>query len=538
LAGPALTSADAGQAGLARPSGLPWPSGVNGKSNENYSFSAWRGGRKLDVRTIFFGITSWTHLASSAGSLSTAVNGGSGRLVVALGMLPTSHAGQLSQCASGLFDPQIRAVANGMLTNGAQAAADNGRPVVVRLGWEANNEGSYPWAATGDGRSWTACFKRWVDILNPVIDPATAPPKRKRNFLIVWNMANRGTITYPIDNLWPGGGYVDIVGSQFYDRCPPLPAGDRYAFEARLDARSHRNNPAGPRAWLEYARSKGKPYAVPEWGIGGPRSICAEPGTDNPYFVRKMYEFFWNNAADIAFEAYFNGPGGSDPANGTHQLFAPAPSWPAPGSTGYLDYVQRYNPNSATTYRTLWSAGVAPEPEPPPVCPAPPAPPSSSDTLYWLRYVASYADLIASLGPDAAKGYASWVATGRAQKRTAHFDPQGYMDRQPAIRDLVKGDPIAATKHYITAGYAKGIYTFANGPQHWLRYIASHVELIPSLKAQASAGELHYHHTGKCQGRTVTFDGLAYLRANAEARALCGDRDQTCAATHFINSKL
>jgi hypothetical protein len=277
---------------------------------------------------------------------------------------------------------------------------------------------------------------------------------------------------------------------------------------------------------------------MPEWGIGGPRSICTEPGIDNPYFIRKMYEFFWNNAADIAFEAYFNGPGGGDPAYGTHQLFAPAPAYPTATSAGYLDYVQRYHPNSAAKYRTLWSAGVAPEPEQLRQCPEPPAPPPSSDTLYWLRYVASYPDLIASLGPDVVKGYASWVATGQAQKRSAHFDPQGYMTRQPAIRDLVKGDPIAATKHYITTGYAKGIYTFANGPLYWLRYIASHLDLIPSLRTQASAGELHYHHTGKCQGRTVTFDGLAYLRANAAARAVCGDRDQTCAAKHFINSKL
>ena len=160
-----------------------------------------------------------------------------------------------------------------MLNNGAQAAANTGKPVIVRLGWEANNEGSFPWAATGDGSSWKACFQRWVDILNPVGSTGI----RQKRFLVVWNMANRGTITYPIDNLWPGGDYVDIVGSQYYDRCPPLPDGDKYAFEARLDARTHSNNPAGPRAWLEYAKAKGKPYAMPEWGIGGARSVPAAP---------------------------------------------------------------------------------------------------------------------------------------------------------------------------------------------------------------------------------------------------------------------
>ena len=36
----------------------------------------------------------------------------------------------------------------------------------------------------------------------------------------------------------------------------------------------------------------------------------------------------------------------------------------------------------------------------------------------------------------------------------------------------------------------------------------------------------------------MTFDALAYLRANAEAQALCGASDQTCATKHFINSQL
>ena len=528
----ASAPAQAVTAGIERLSGLPWASGVNGPSSENAAFAAWRGGRRLDVRTIFFGIQDWTHMASSARALSTAVNGGTGRLVVAIGMLPNPQRGQLAQCAAGQFDPQIRAVTTNMLNNGAQTAANNGKPVIIRLGWEANNEGSYPWAATGDGSTWKSCFKRWVDILNPVSNGT-----RTKRFLVVWNMANKGTITYPVDNLWPGNDYVDIVGSQNYDRCSPLPDGDRYAFEARMDARTHSNNPAGPRAWLEYARSKGKPWAAPEWGIGGPRDACAEPGTDNPYFIRKMYEFFWSNAAHIAFEAYFNAPGG-DPANGSHELFALGPNNPAPTAAGYLDYVHRYNPRSAATYRQLWGAGAAPAAEATPEQPEPPAPPPASNTLYWLRYVASYGDLITSVGPDATAGYASWVATGRAQKRTAYFDPQGYMDRQPAIRDLVNGDPIAATRHYITQGYARGIHTYSNGPQHWLKYIASHLDLIPSLRTQATAGEAHYYNKGQWEGRSVTFDALAYLRAHPEVQAVCGTRDQTCATKHFINSKL
>ncbi len=235
-----------------------------------------------------------------------------------------------------------------MLNNGAQTAANAGKPVIIRLGWEANNEGSYPWAATGDGSTWKTASSAGSTSSTRSHDDTRARSASS----IVWNMANSGTITYPIDNLWPGNDYVDIVGSQYYDRCSPLPEGDRYAFEARIDARSYSNNPAGPRAWLEYAKAKGKPWAVPEWGIGGPRERCAEPGIDNPYFIRKMYEFFWNNAADIAFEAYFNDIGGADPGK------APTSCSRRPRQTDrrrrrLSRLCERYNPRSAAMYRTL-----------------------------------------------------------------------------------------------------------------------------------------------------------------------------------------
>src|SRR5687767_9903884 len=98
LAGPLLAGpapAHAIDTLVPRVSGLSWGSGVNGPSSENTAFTNWRGGRLLDVRTIFFGIRDWTHMASSAQALGTAINGGTGRLAVALGMLPRTHEGQL-----------------------------------------------------------------------------------------------------------------------------------------------------------------------------------------------------------------------------------------------------------------------------------------------------------------------------------------------------------------------------------------------------------------------------------------------------------
>ena len=340
-------------------SGLPWPSGVFTSTPTTRAMEAWRG-RPFDVETLFFGTLTWQHMISSAGVLKSKMPGLPSRLIVALGMVPVDHVGRLEECAAGQFDPFIRALTSAMLANGAAAASAAGKPVLIRLGWEANAvESGYPWMATGDGTSWRDCFRRWVDILNPITDAAATPPARTKNFLIVWNMANRGSFKHPIDNMWPGEDYVDVVASQFYDRCPPLPEGNQTEWARRLLLRDAHGNPAGPLAWLDYARAKGKPYAMPEWGIGGPNDVCGRPGTDNAHFMARMYGFFQTIAPDLAFESYFNGHGFINDSKGTHKLFALDPAFPDPASPDYLAYVQRYNPQSATTYRTLWGQDLA-----------------------------------------------------------------------------------------------------------------------------------------------------------------------------------
>lgn len=456
LAGLGAPKAESAERLIPSRSGLPWASGASVSGSVPAAFETWRHGRELDVRTVFFGIQSWSHQLTSARALRRTLNEGHGRLVVALGLVPVSHAGQLEECAAGLFDAQIRQLTSAMLNHGAQAAARKGEPIALRLGWEANNtNGIYPWRATGDGTSWRDCFKRWVDILDPAVDTdgdEATPPERERRFLIVWNMANRGDFTHPIDNLWPGDPYVDIVGSQFYDRCPPLPAGNEAEWEKRLNLRAANGNPSGPQAWLDYARSKGKTYAIPEWGVGGPQDICAKPGIDNPYFMRKMYEFFWKNAADIAFEAYFNGHGDVDDRKGSHMLMAASGPLRAIDVDGLDPTLERYNPLSAATYRDLWGKSVEPLPPELPI-----VPPPATDTLYWLRYVASYPDLVLSLGAEAPRAFTHWRVSGRLQGRAVRFDPVTYLDRNPDLKLRFRNDWTGATRHYITTGFAAGL---------------------------------------------------------------------------------
>jgi hypothetical protein len=190
-----------------------------------------------------------------------------------------------------------------------------------------------------------------------------------QRFTIDWNMARKGTFPLHVDRMYPGDDVVDVIGVQQYD-C------GRRTTEAAWQAAYHERNartgsPIGLGAWLAYARGKGKPLSVPEWGTGGPTNVCeAEPGLDNPFFIQKMFGFFRDNAPSIAYEAYFNGHGswGSDrkpsDRNGSHKL---APS--------------RYNPRSAAAYRSLWSSGVTTSPPPPP-----PPPPSATLSILSASY--------------------------------------------------------------------------------------------------------------------------------------------------------
>jgi hypothetical protein len=304
-------------------------------------------GRRLDLRTMFFGIDSWKTLAASSAAIPRTMSPG-GQLVIALGMLPRSHREQHERCARGAFDTEIRAVAEGIARRGGQNA-------IIRLGWEANRMRGFPWAVTGDGTAYKACFRRWVSVLRSV--PG-------QSFTIDWNMAQAGNFPYHIDRMYPGNDVVDVIGAQQYDRCDPSRTDAEWQVALNRQ-HSRTGSPIGPRRWLDYAKSKGKRLSVPEWGVGGPNDVCSRPGIDNPAFIKRMFSFFRENAASIAYEAYFNGHGFRDDRKGSHKV---APSY--------------YNPLSAAAYKALWSSNVPVDPPPPP----PPPPPTDKLSILSATY--------------------------------------------------------------------------------------------------------------------------------------------------------
>ena len=69
-----------------------------------------------------------------------------------------------------------------------------------------------------------------------------------------------------------------------------------------------------------------------------------------------------------------------------------------------------------------------------------------------LRYIASYPNLITTVGADYLKGQELYAANGG----TITFNPFAYLNKYSDIRALYGYDTYAATVHYITTGYFQG----------------------------------------------------------------------------------
>lgn len=115
----------------------------------------------------------------------------------------------------------------------------------------------------------------------------------------------------------------------------------------------------------------------------------------------------------------------------------------------------------------------------------------SLTTLNGLAYIASYDDLVRSIGADA----------------------------------------VAGIKHYVEYGFKEGRKSSFNG----LNYIASYTDLIKAFGANADAGSRHYIQNGYREGRKVTFDPADYLSRHSDLQGTLGS-DLEAATNYYIIS--
>ena len=146
-----------------------------------------------------------------------------------------------------------------------------------------------------------------------------------------------------------------------------------------------------------------------------------------------------------------------------------------------------------------------------------------------LAYIASYADLRASLGTDRAAGLTHYLLDGQDAGRVVTFNSLEYLASHSELRAIYGANADAGAQHYILFGADAGRNVTFSG----LEYIASHADLRAAYGTNASAGAQHYILFGENAGRQVTFDGLEYIASYSDLRATFGTNSDAGTA-HYI----
>jgi len=214
-------------------------------------------------------------------------------LPVAL-LLPLFVAGaSVDGVLAGEYDRYYRGLADQLIEHGLEDA-------VLVLGHEFNTDW-FPWGTKliGDD-AYVKAFRHVRDVF--MSRPGAA-------FVFDWTSVPGEA--NPL-GAYPGDDYVDIVGSDFYDRdweFGPWQSGDWYVrrWEKFLA------QPWGLDWLAQFARERGKPISFGEWGLVT-RDSDANAGGDNPYFVEQL--FAWMASNNVTYQAYHN----SDNPDLSHRL--------------------------------------------------------------------------------------------------------------------------------------------------------------------------------------------------------------------------
>ncbi|MEI2764239.1 MAG: glycosyl hydrolase [Dermatophilaceae bacterium] len=271
-------------------------------------FATWRGAR-VETVTTYVAYDTWADM-KNAWTIST-FDGFPGTLVYGLALLPTREKGSLQDVVDGKHDDVWHAVAANLRLHSRQRS-------IVRIGLEANGTW-FPWGATAvTAQTFKDAYRRVAGILRQQL------PEVLLGFDITCAVGLKGDADRlaPLTVLYPGDDVVDIVGCDIYDDRSHDVSGGQYQALTRFAK--------GPGLLdiADFARARGKPMAVPEWGLD---AVLGKK--DNPDFISAMHRFFVDHPGEVLFENYFNEPGTTlksslwDPVN---------------------------NPESSRVYRSLW----------------------------------------------------------------------------------------------------------------------------------------------------------------------------------------
>ncbi|MDQ1288407.1 MAG: hypothetical protein QG622_1972 [Actinomycetota bacterium] len=261
-----------------------WVSGAAGPETDDGTFAAFRG-EPLGI----VGVWSDTSAESqtSMGTLK-AYDDYVGEIDIAVGGLVRGET--WAQAAAGRF---VGRWTTAVRTIKAHRAGKG--TTYIRIAHEMNGD----WMAWGVTSKNLAAFKKGYRLYASIIR------KEFHEARITFSPNSGNHTDVSIDKLWPGDDITDVIGPDYYDWDNDVasPASWKQETNAWLVPKV---TPTGLAAWREYAERRGKPIAMPEWGL---------PMGDDPQWITYVHDYMaryaagrgsTNVAGRFVYDVYFN----------------------------------------------------------------------------------------------------------------------------------------------------------------------------------------------------------------------------------------
>ena len=242
-------------------------------------FQSWLG-RGVDTLELQGGAASWSDWKSSLSWQASLFRPMSVDILWSVPLIPKGAT--LDAAATGAYDANYKALAQQFLN-----LWPNDQQIYLRVGWEFNGTGWFPWSAVGKATQYKAAFRHFVLAFRSV------SPTR---FKFEWT-PNIGNVGMDPTTAYPGDDVVDVIGMDFYYDTKWLGTDPAKAWNTTV------NEKWGLQWHQDFAAAHNKPTAYAEWGVNsdtaGPYLTLADQWFTSHHV---LYQNYWNSNSNFAAE--------------------------------------------------------------------------------------------------------------------------------------------------------------------------------------------------------------------------------------------
>ena len=284
---PAATTAATTQAAAATTSSTATRVSVfvgNSTSDLN-QFQSWLG-RGVDAIELHGDHSSWSALKSGFSWQAGLFRPYSTDIIWSVPLIPAGAT--LDAAATGAYDSNYKALAQQFLSQWP-----NDKQIYIRVGWEFNGKGWFPWSAVGKPTQYKNAFRHFVQAFRSV---------SSTRFKFEWT-PNIGNVGMDPTTAYPGDDVVDVIGMDFYYDTKYLGTDPTKAWNYTVSEKW------GLQWHQDFAAQHHKPTAYSEWGVNsdsaGPYLQLADKWFTSHHV---LYQNYWdsnsNFRADISNNQY------------------------------------------------------------------------------------------------------------------------------------------------------------------------------------------------------------------------------------------